>query len=138
MEIKLMSIKSSLSLVDDAKKKIKNVNFKNALKLHIKGEMIFVDLRDIRELERTGKIKNAKHAPRGMLEFWIDPKSPYYKEYFNINNNIMFYCASGWRSSLATKMAMEMGLKNVFNLEDGINNWIKNKGPTEKIKRLKI
>ena len=69
-----MTIKSSFSLVNEAKRKIISINFKNALKLHNEGETIFIDLRDIREIEKNGKIKNAKHVPRGMLEFWIDPK----------------------------------------------------------------
>ena len=96
-----MTIKSCFSLVKEAKQKIKNINFKSAMKLHNEGETIFIDLRDIRELEKNGKIKNAKHVPRGMLEFWIDPKSPYYRDYFNPKNKFIFYCASGWRSSLS-------------------------------------
>ena len=133
-----MTIKSSFSLVNEAKRKIISVNFKNALKLHNEGETIFIDLRDIRELEKNGKIENAKHVPRGMLEFWIDPKSPYYRDYFNDKNKFIFYCASGWRSSLSTKTAIEMGLTNVLNLENGIDDWIRHKGPVEKITKKKI
>jgi len=133
-----MTIKSSFSLVNEAKRKIISVNFKNALKLHNEGETIFIDLRDIREIEKNGKIKNAKHVPRGMLEFWIDPKSPYYRDYFNAKNKFIFYCASGWRSSLSTKTAIEMGLTNVLNLENGIDDWIRHKGPVEKITKKKI
>ena len=128
-----MTIKSCFSLVEEAKQKIKSVNFKNAMNLHNEGETIFIDLRDIRELEKNGKIKNAKHVPRGMLEFWIDPKSPYYKDYFHSKNKFIFYCASGWRSSLSSKTALEMGLINVLNLENGIDDWIKQNGPIEKI-----
>ena len=128
-----MTIKSSFSLVNEAKQKIISINFKNALKLHNEGKTIFIDLRDVRELEKNGKIKNAKHVPRGMLEFWIDPKSPYYKDYFNSKNKFIFYCASGWRSSLSSKTALEMGLINVLNLENGIDDWIKQNGPIEKI-----
>ena len=128
-----MLIKSSYSLVEEAKQKIKSVSFYEALKLHSTTKFLFIDLRDIRELEKTGKIEKAKHAPRGMLEFWIDPKSPYYKDYFNMNNSFIFYCASGWRSALTTKMALEMGLLNVLNLENGINEWIKLNGPIEKV-----
>ena len=133
-----MVIKSSFSLVNEAKRKIISINFKNALKLHNEGKTIFIDLRDVRELEKNGKIKNAKHVPRGMLEFWIDPKSPYYKDYFNAKNKFIFYCASGWRSSLSTKTALEMGLTNVFNLENGIDDWIRHKGHVEKITKKKI
>ena len=128
-----MTIKSCFSLVEEAKQKIKNINFKNAMKLHNESKTIFIDLRDIRELEKNGKIENAKHVPRGMLEFWIDPKSPYYRDYFNSKNKFIFYCASGWRSSLSSKTALEMGLINVLNLENGFNDWIKQKGPIEKI-----
>ena len=128
-----MTIKSCFSLIEEAKRKIKSINFKNALRLYNEGRTIFIDLRDIRELEKNGKIKNAKHVPRGMLEFWIDPKSPYYKDYFDAENKFIFYCASGWRSSLSTKTAFEMGLKNVLNLENGIDDWIKQNGPIEKL-----
>ena len=133
-----MTIKSSFSLVNEAKQKIKSINFINALKFHNEGEAIFIDLRDVRELEKNGKIKNAKHVPRGMLEFWIDPKSPYYRDYFNAKNKFIFYCASGWRSSLSTKTALEMGLTNVLNLENGIDDWIKHNGPVEKFTKKKI
>ena len=133
-----MTIKSSFSLVKEAKQKIKSISFKNALKLHSNNESIFIDLRDIREIEKTGKIKNAKHVPRGMLEFWIDPKSPYYRDYFNAKNKFIFYCASGWRSSLSTKTALEMGLTNVLNLENGIDDWIKHDGPLEQFTKKKI
>ena len=128
-----MTIKSCFSLVEEAKQKIKSINFKGAMKLHNEGETIFIDLRDIRELEKNGKIKNAKHVPRGMLEFWIDPKSPYHRDYLNSKNNFIFYCASGWRSSLSSKTALEMGLLNVLNLENGIDDWIKQNGPIEKV-----
>ena len=130
-----MLIKSSYSLVEEAKQNIKSVNFYEALKLHSEKKTLFIDLRDIRELEKTGKIEKAKHAPRGMIEFWIDPKSPYYKDYFDMSNSFIFYCASGWRSALTTKMALEMGLLNVLNLENGINEWIKLNGPIEKVFR---
>ena len=133
LETNKMTIKSCFSLIEEAKQKIKSINFKNALKLYNEGETIFIDLRDIRELEKSGKIKNAKHVPRGMLEFWIDPKSPYHRDYFNSENKFIFYCASGWRSSLSSKTALEMGLINVLNLENGIDDWIKQNGPIEKI-----
>ena len=132
-----MTIKSSFSLVKEAKQKIISINFNNALELHNEGKTIFIDLRDVRELEKNGKIKNAKHVPRGMLEFWIDPKSPYYKDFFNTQNKFIFYCASGWRSSLSTKTAFEMGLKNVLNLENGIDDWIMQNGPIEKFTKRK-
>ena len=85
----------------------------------------FVDLRDPRELEREGMIPGAFHCPRGMLEFWIDPESPYAKEQFQTGNKFIFYCASGWRSALSAKVAQEMGLENVSHISDGFGGWKK-------------
>ena len=82
-----------------------------------------VDIRDVRELEREGKMPGAFHCPRGMLEFWIDPESPYHKSVFAEDKLFLFYCASGWRSALATKTALEMGLENVCHLEGGFTAW---------------
>ena len=109
-------IKSSKSLVEEARKKISNISLNESLKLYNNQNFIFIDLRDIRELKKTGKIKNAKHVPRGMLEFWIDPKSPYFKDFFSKNVHFIFYCASGWRSALSTLTAKKMGLINVSSL----------------------
>lgn len=83
----------------------------------------FVDLRDPRELEREGMIPGAFHCPRGMLEFWIDPQSPYAKPQFQTGNQIVFYCASGWRSALSARVAQEMGLANVMHISDGFSGW---------------
>ena len=126
-----MTIKSCFSLVEEAKQKIKSINFKNAMKLHNKGETIFIDLRDIRELEKNGKIKNAKHVPRGMLEFWIDPESPYYKKKLDLSKIFILYCASAWRSALAAKTLLEMGLENIFHLEGGFEKWKNSDGPID-------
>ncbi|UWQ44648.1 rhodanese-like domain-containing protein [Leisingera aquaemixtae] len=90
---------------------------------------VFVDLRDIRELQRTGMIPGAFSCPRGMLEFWIDPDSPYHKPVFNQDKTYVFYCASAWRSALSAKAAMEMGLKPVVHLEGGFTEWAKQGGP---------
>lgn len=89
----------------------------------------FVDLRDPRELEREGMIPGAFHCPRGMLEFWIDPDSPYAKEQFQTGNKFIFYCASGWRSALSAQVAQEMGLENVSHISDGFGGWRKANGP---------
>jgi rhodanese-related sulfurtransferase len=82
-----------------------------------------VDIRDVRELDREGIIPGAFHAPRGMLEFWVDPKSPYHKEIFASGKRFVFYCASAWRSALATKAVQEMGLGPVAHLEGGFTKW---------------
>ena len=88
--------------------------------------VVFVDLRDPRELKRDGMIPNAFHCTRGMLEFWIDPDSPYAKEVFqNPDNRFVFYCASGWRSALSARTAHEMGLPNVSHIRDGFMGWKK-------------
>ena len=89
----------------------------------------FVDLRDPRELERDGMIPGAFHCPRGMLEFWIDPDSPYAKEKFQSGDQFVFYCASGWRSALSARTAQEMGLENVSHITDGFGGWKKAGGP---------
>ena len=86
---------------------------------------VFVDIRDIRELEREGMIPNALHAPRGMLEFWVDPDSPYYKPIFGEGKRLVLYCASAWRSALAAQTLQMMGVPNVCHLEGGFSAWKK-------------
>ena len=86
-------------------------------------DVCFVDLRDRRELEREGRIPGAFHCPRGMLEFWIDPESPYHKPIFAEHRRFVFYCASGWRSALATQAAQEMGLAPVAHIGGGFGAW---------------
>ncbi|GLQ34338.1 rhodanese [Amylibacter marinus] len=88
-------------------------------------DYLFIDIRDPRELARSGKIPNAFSCPRGMLEFWIDPASPYHKEIFARDATFVFYCASAWRSALATKAAQDMGLKNVCHIKGGFSAWAK-------------
>lgn len=83
----------------------------------------FVDIRDVRELEREGMIPGAFHAPRGMLEFWVDPDSPYFKPVFGEPKRFIFYCQSAWRSALATAAVQDMGLENVAHVEGGFNAW---------------
>ena len=94
---------------------------------------LFVDLRDPRELAREGKIPGAFHCPRGMLEFWIDPDSPYHKPVFAQAKSFLFYCASGWRSALAAKAAQEMGLSPVAHLKGGFTAWKAAAGPVETV-----
>ncbi len=90
---------------------------------------LFVDLRDIREIQRGGMIPGAFSCPRGMLEFWIDPDSPYHKPEFNQDRTYVFYCASAWRSALAAKTAQDMGLAPVMHLEGGFTKWVEDGGP---------
>ena len=86
---------------------------------------VFVDIRDVRELEREGMIPNAMHAPRGMLEFWVDPDSPYFKPIFGQEKRFILYCASAWRSALAVETLQKMGLPGVCHLEGGFSAWKK-------------
>ena len=92
-------------LVDEAKARIKTIGLEEARARHAKGDAVFVDLRDVRELEREGMIPGAFHCPRGMLEFWIDPASPYAKPIFQEDKKFIFHCAGGLRSALAAKTA---------------------------------
>ena len=112
-------------LVDEAKSRIKTLTLEEARARHGKDAVVFVDLRDVRELEREGMIPDAVHCPRGMLEFWIDPDSPYYKEVFGSGKNFIFYCNGAWRSALATDVAQQMGLEPVYEMDGGFAAWKK-------------
>jgi len=91
---------------------------------------VFVDIRDVRELEREGMIPGAFHAPRGMLEFWVDPESPYYKPVFTPDKHYILYCAADWRGVLAAATLEEMGFGNVLHLEGGFSEWKQAGRPT--------
>jgi len=110
-------------LLAEAEALVEAVDVAEAARLHGRDNVVFVDLRDPREREREGTIPDAFACPRGMLEFWIDPESPYHKPVFAEDRLFLFYCASGWRSALATKTALEMGLENVCHLEGGFTAW---------------
>ena len=108
----------------------------DALKMHGRDDVVFVDLRDVRELPRTGKIAGAQHAPRGMLEFWVDPDSPYFKpELGDESKQYLLYCASAWRSALATDRLREMGMDNVAHLEGGMTAWKEAGGPVDEVEK---
>ena len=117
------------ALLAEANKSVTTLPVAQAKALTDSDEHVFVDLRDIRELQRSGMIPGAFSCPRGMLEFWIDPDSPYHKPVFNQDKTYVFYCASAWRSALSAKQAMEMGLKPVMHLEGGFSEWVKQDGP---------
>lgn len=121
-------------LVEEANSEIETVSIEDALALHGQENVTFVDIRDIRELERDGQVPGAVHAPRGMLEFWVDPDSPYHRDLFTNGNRFVFYCASAWRSALATKAVQEMGLPNVCHMEGGFGAWKKSGGAIEERK----
>ena len=118
-------------LIDRALAEIETLDLEAAEGLLEDDNTVFVDLRDPRELEREGKVPNAFHAPRGMLEFWVDPSSPYHKEVFASGKKLVFYCQSGWRSALATKAVQDMGLPNVCHIGEGFRGWKDSGAPTE-------
>ena len=119
-------------LLKEANSEITTISISEAISFHAGDTHIFIDLRDIREIHRSGKIPGSFSCPRGMLEFWIDPESPYHKDIFSKEKNFIFYCASAWRSALATKTAKDMGLMNVSHVEGGFTKWEKSGGPIEK------
>jgi rhodanese-related sulfurtransferase len=129
----MIKVKTSvMKLVESAKKQINNLEVRDAIKIHSNKTNLFVDVRDIREIQKSGRILGAKHVPRCMLEFWIDPESPYHKKFFNDNCHFIFYCASDWRSALATATANEIGLLNTSHLVGGFDKWLEVNGPIEK------
>ena len=123
-------IKTHKDLVTEANAAIVTVPTAEAIGLHGQDDVVFVDLRDPRELEREGVIPGAVHAPRGMIEFWIDPTSPYFKPVFGSGKRFVFFCQSGWRSALATRAVQDMGLTPVAHVEGGFRAWKDAGGPT--------
>ncbi len=115
-------------MVAEANTQVNCLSVEEAKALHGTDGITFVDLRDPRELSRDGMIPDAFHCPRGMLEFWIDPDSPYAKEQFQSGNKFVFYCASGWRSALSAKVAQDMGLEGVSHIIGGFGGWKKADG----------
>jgi rhodanese-related sulfurtransferase len=118
-------------LVADAEQRIKSISASEAIAESASPDVVFVDLRDVRELKREGKIPGAFHCPRGLLEFWIDPECTYHKPIFSEDKHFVFYCNLGWRSALATDIAQKMGLKEVCHIEGGFDAWKKAGGAVE-------
>ena len=125
--------KSVKKMVETANAEITKISVKEVRKLINSEEHVIVDLRDIRELQRAGKIPGAFSCPRGMLEFWIDPESPYHKEVFDQDKTYVFYCASAWRSALSAKLAQDMGLAPVAHIEGGFSAWANAGAPIEEL-----
>ena len=118
-------------MLDEAKKAIEEIEPKDAVKLAGRDDVVLVDIRDPRELERDGKVPGAFSCTRGMLEFWIDPDSPYYKPIFAEDKKFVFFCAGGMRSALAAKTAQDMGLRPVAHVIGGFKAWKEAGGPVE-------
>src|ERR1700722_14331641 len=119
------------ALVDAAEREIETLSVKKAIAQHGRDDVTFIDLRDVRELEREGRIPGALHCPRGMLEFWVDPASKYHKPAFAADKKFVFFCAGGARSALAAQTAQRMGLKPVAHIGGGFGAWRKAGGPGE-------
>jgi len=115
--------KTVKSMVDEAMECITTFSVEEAQDLHGRDDVQFIDIRDVRELEREGVIPGAFHAPRGMLEFWVDPESPYFKPVFAPGKHFVLFCAAGWRSALATKTLQDMGLPAVGHVDGGFTAW---------------
>ena len=123
--------RSVKSMVMAAKSEIEEIPAKDAVGLVGRPDVVLVDIRDPRELTRDGKVPGAFHCTRGMLEFWIDPASPYHKPVFAEDKKFVFFCAGGWRSALAAKAAQDMGLKPVAHITEGFKGWKEIGGPIE-------
>jgi rhodanese-related sulfurtransferase len=119
------------ALIEAAEREIETLDLAAARAQLNAPDVVFVDLRDVRELAREGKIPGAFHAPRGMLEFWVDPDSPYHKDVFSSGKRLVFYCQSGWRSALATQTVQRMGLDNVCHIGGGFAAWKAAGAPVE-------
>ena len=115
-----MNIKSSQTLVSEALDQIKTISTEEAHKMVSKNQCNLIDIRDIRELEKEGRVENSQHIPRGMLEFWLDPESVYFKEgKLDLNKEMVLFCAGGLRSALAAKSLKDMGFEKVSHIDGG-------------------
>lgn len=118
-----MAIRPVKELVAEAKAQIRSLSVQDARDLAEAGNALLVDIRDPRELARDGRIPGAFHAPRGMLEFWIDPASPYHKTALATDKTLVLFCASAWRSALSAKALQDMGVDNIAEIEGGFTAW---------------
>ena len=124
-----MITKGIKELCEEAEAEIETIEAADAIALQGNDDVQLVDIRDIRELWREGAVPGAQHAPRGMLEFWVDPDSPYHKEAFASGKKFVFFCAGGLRSALATKAVQDMGLRPVAHIKGGFSAWKEADGP---------
>lgn len=121
------------ALVARAEQKVSSLTPQEVEECRTQKGVLVVDLRDIRELKREGKIPGALHVPRGMLEFWIDPDSPYHKPVFESATRLILYCNKGWRSALAAEVLLTMGCKEVTHLAGGLESWLEHGGEIEQL-----
>ena len=121
---------SAAEMVAAARARIEEVATADAIAMLDDPDVVFVDLRDVRERQRSGAIPGSFHCPRGMAEFWVDPESPYFKEIFGQHKRFVFHCASGWRSALTVAALNDMGFA-AAHLKDGFTDWVKAGGPVD-------
>lgn len=122
--------KGYVQLVAEAESEVRRLTVEEAMAAQASGALL-VDLRDVREVKAEGKIPGSYHAPRGMLEFWVDPDSPYHREALSSADRLVLYCNLGWRSALAAKTLQDMGFTNVAHIEGGLDAWKDAGGPVE-------
>ena len=127
----MSKLKTSVAkMVEETRARIEEVETADAIAMVDDPDVVIVDLRDIRERQRSGYIPGSFHCPRGMLEFWVDPESPYFKEIFGEDKKFVFHCASGWRSALSVATLQDMGFE-AAHLREGFSTWEKQGGPVE-------
>lgn len=122
---------SSAQMVAEARARIDEIETRDLIAMVEDPDVVIVDIRDVRERQRSGFIPGSFHAPRGMIEFWVDPQSPYFKEIFGQDKKFVFHCASGWRSALTTATLQDMGFE-ASHLKEGFSTWAEQGGPVEK------
>ena len=121
---------SAASLVESARSRIEEIETADLIAMMDNSNVVIVDIRDIRERQRSGFIPGSFHAPRGMIEFWVDPDSPYFKDVFAQDKKFVFHCASGWRSAITTATLQDMGF-DAAHLKDGFSSWENYGGPID-------
>ncbi len=126
------------ALVDEAMAQVKTYTVAQVRERAADAKLQIVDIRDVRELQAEGTVPGSYHAPRCMLEFWVDPESPYHKKIFaDEGKEFVLFCGAGWRSALAAKTLQDMGMTNVAHIDGGYTEWVKQGGPTETLEQRK-
>ncbi len=123
--------KTAAEMVAEARARIDEIETEALIERLGDDDLVIVDIRDVRERQRSGSIPGSVHAPRGMVEFWVDPDSPYFKEVFGQEKTFVFHCASGWRSALTVATLQDMGFP-AAHLRAGFSDWVAKGGPVEK------
>lgn len=120
-------------MVESARARIREIETSDAIPMVTDDNVVIVDIRDVRERQRSGAIPGSFSCPRGMVEFWVDPESPYFKDIFAEDKLFVFHCASGWRSALTVATLQDMGFDKAAHLKEGFSTWEKSGGPVEKV-----